>query len=101
MTSHKSLPIGDEHPQHFLVHMPGNEILQPVDLTERGLELEHLPPALDGLSLVHLSDFHYTGKVAKPFFEEVCRLSNSLDPDMVIITGDLVDYETSAFPLGA
>ncbi len=91
VTSRESLPITDDHPQHFLVHLPGNEILA-VDLTERAIELEHLPAALDGLSIVHLSDFHFTGKVPKPFFEEVCRLSNSLNPDLVIVTGDLVDH---------
>ena len=79
-----------EYPHHFLVHLPRNEILQ-LDLTERVIDVPRLPPALDGLSIVHLSDFHFTGHVGKVFFDEVVRLSNELDPDLVAITGDLVD----------
>jgi uncharacterized protein len=79
-----------EHPHHALVHLPGNEALR-LDLTERGLDVPRLPPGLEGLSIVHLSDLHYTGHVGKPFFEEMARMSNALEPDLVAITGDLVD----------
>lgn len=79
-----------EYPHHFLVHLPRNEILQ-LDLTERVIDVPRLPPALDGLSIVHMSDFHFTGHVGKAYFHEVVRLSNELDPDLVAITGDLVD----------
>ena len=79
-----------EYPHHFLVHLPRNEILQ-LDLTERVIDVPRLPPALDGLSIVHLSDFHFTGHVGRVFFHEVARLSNELEPDLVAITGDLID----------
>ena len=84
-----SLPDGD-CPHHFLVHLPGNESLR-LDLTERAIELPRLPPALDGLSIVHVSDFHFTGRVGKVFFQEIVRVSNDLEPDLVAVTGDLVD----------
>ena len=89
-----------EHPHHFLVHLPGNESLQ-LDLTERAIDLPRLPPALDGLSIVHLSDLHFTGRVGKAYFQEVVRLSNELEPDLVAITGDLVDrsrHASTGFP---
>ena len=79
-----------DHPHHAIVHLPGNESLE-LDLTERGLDVPRLPPALEGLSIVHLSDFHFTGKVGKPFFEEIVRMSNALEPEIVALTGDLVD----------
>ena len=79
-----------DHPHHVIVHTPGNESLK-LDLTERGLDLPRLPPALEGLSIVHLSDFHFTGRLGKPFFEEVVRRSNALAPDIVALTGDLID----------
>jgi len=79
-----------EHAQHYLVRLPGNQILH-LDLTERAIEVPRLPAALDGLSLVHVSDFHFTGRVAKAYFEEVVRRSNLVEPDLVAITGDLVD----------
>ena len=79
-----------EHPHHAIVRLPGNESLA-LDLTERGLDVPRLPPELEGLSIVHLSDFHFTGKVGKPFFEEIVRMSNALEPEIVALTGDLVD----------
>jgi uncharacterized protein len=79
-----------DHPHHAIVRLPGNESLE-LDLTERGLDVPRLPPALEGLSIVHLSDFHFTGKVGKPFFEEVVRISNDLEPEIVALTGDFVD----------
>jgi predicted MPP superfamily phosphohydrolase len=79
-----------DHPHHALVHLPGNESLD-LDLTERGLDVPRLPPALDGLSIMHISDLHFTGKVGKPFFEEAMRMSNALEPDLVAVTGDIVD----------
>ena len=79
-----------DHPHHAIVRLPGNQSLA-LDLTERGLDVPRLPPALEGLSIVHLSDFHFTGKVGKPFFEEVVRMSNALEPEIVALTGDLVD----------
>lgn len=79
-----------DHPHHAIVRLPGNESLE-LDLTERGLDVPRLPPALEGLSIVHLSDLHLTGKVGKPFFEEIVRMSNALEPEIVALTGDLVD----------
>ena len=55
--------------------------------------MPRLPPELDGFSIVHLSDLHYTGHLAKGFFEEMARISNDLSPDLVAITGDLVDKD--------
>ena len=83
-------PETAEHPHHFLVRLPGNQSLH-LDLTERAIEVPRLPPAWDGLSLVHLSDLHFTGRVGKPYFQEIVRLSNELQPDLVVLTGDLVD----------
>ena len=79
-----------EHPHHFLVRLPGNQSLH-LDLTERTIEVPRLPAAWDGLSLVHLSDLHFNGRVGKPYFQEIVRLSNELEPDIVALTGDLID----------
>ena len=81
----------DQPAHHFLVHLPRNEILQ-LDMSERAIEVPRLRPPLDGLSIVHLSDFHFTGRVAKAYFQEVVRHANETDPDLVAVTGDLVDF---------
>ncbi|MDY0164924.1 MAG: metallophosphoesterase [Thermoguttaceae bacterium] len=82
--------ISEEHAHHFLVHLPGNEILH-LDLSERAIDVPRLPAVLDGFSIVHLSDFHFTGRIGKAYFREVVRLANQTQPDLIAITGDLID----------
>lgn len=78
-------------PEHSsLVRLLGAETLR-VEVAEKGLELTGLTPALDGLSILHLSDLHFTGKVSRRYFEEVVRLGNALEPDLVAVTGDIID----------
>ena len=55
------------------------------------LELDRLPPALDGLKICHLSDFHLTGQIDVAFFERVVAEANRFNPDLTVITGDLLD----------
>ena len=81
---------GADAAHHFLVYLPGNEILQ-LDVTERSIDVPRLARALDGLSIVHLSDLHFTGRVGKVYFQEVVRRCNEMEPDLVAITGDVVD----------
>jgi hypothetical protein len=90
LARHSAQPALEEHIYHFLVHWPGNEILK-LDMTEWAIEVPRLAPGLDGLSIVHVSDFHFTGRVGKAYFQEVVRQSNRMQPDLVAITGDLVD----------
>lgn len=75
---------------HRLVYLPRNQILD-MELCQRHLEVDHLDPALDGLSIVHLSDIHFTGRVGKAFFDQVVQWTNQFDPDLVVFTGDLID----------
>ena len=72
--------------------LPGNQFLQ-FEVRTLEVELPRLPPELDGLSLVHLTDFHMAGHVGKPYFDEVIRQANRLDADLVLITGDIIDDE--------
>ncbi|MBN1591142.1 MAG: metallophosphoesterase [Pirellulales bacterium] len=84
--------VSEDHMHHLLAHLPGNQILQ-IDVAERVLAMPRLDASLDGLSIVHLSDLHFTGRVGKAFFQEVVQLSNELEPDLVALTGDLVDTD--------
>ncbi len=73
-----------------LARIPGNELL---DLTvhEKTLRIPRLPAALEGFSIAHLSDLHFTGKVGKAWFEDVIERANGFDTDIVAVTGDLFD----------
>ena len=53
--------------------------------------LSNLPPALDGMTLVQLSDIHIGPTVGRQRVQAVVEQVNQLQPDLVVITGDLVD----------
>ena len=90
----RSIELPDESAgeHHRVVYIPGNESLA-LDIAERAVEIPRLPASLDGLTIVHLSDLHFTGRVGKSFFRHVVRLCNELAADLAIITGDLVDKD--------
>ena len=80
----------DDHDRHFLIRVPGNQTLN-LDVLERGVDLRGLPQVLDGFTVLHLSDLHFTGKVPRGYFEEVVQICNDLKPDLAVMTGDLLD----------
>jgi predicted MPP superfamily phosphohydrolase len=53
--------------------------------------LAKLPKDHSGYSIVQLTDVHIGPTLGKEFLEGVVRTANQLAPDMVVITGDLVD----------
>jgi len=53
--------------------------------------LVKLPPGMDGTTIVQLSDVHVGPTIGKRFLERVVETVNALDPDVIAITGDLVD----------
>ncbi|MCE9545743.1 MAG: metallophosphoesterase [Planctomycetia bacterium] len=76
----------------MLARLPGNQILE-LSVHEKEIEIPRLPPELDGLSIAHLSDLHFTGRVGKAWFEEVVRRVDAMQPDLIAVTGDLIDRE--------
>jgi predicted MPP superfamily phosphohydrolase len=53
--------------------------------------LDRLPKRLSGTTIVQLSDVHVGPTIGRPFIEAVVKQVNALEPDVVAITGDLVD----------
>jgi len=74
----------------WVVRLPRNQMLQ-LDVNVKTLEIPRLDPSLDGLSIAHLSDLHYSGRVGRAFFDRVVEESNRLEADLVVVTGDVVD----------
>jgi len=66
-----------------------------VEVTRIEIPLRHLPPDLDGLSVVHLSDVHYGMLHENGRLSDLVRRVNELRPDLVVFTGDLVDGAVS------
>ncbi|KFE71259.1 metallophosphoesterase [Hyalangium minutum] len=59
------------------------------------VRLPGLPKALDGFTLVQLSDVHVGPVIQRRFMDAVVAQCNALKPDLMVITGDLVDGSVS------
>jgi predicted MPP superfamily phosphohydrolase len=63
----------------------------PPEVTELALAVPRLPRTLDGLTIVQLTDVHVGHFIERRFMDELVERVNALKPDVVAITGDLVD----------
>ncbi len=65
------------------------------------LAIVDLPAALDGTTIVQLSDLHYDGKrLSEALLRQVIKVTNQAEPDLVVITGDFVtDDPAPIYPL--
>jgi predicted MPP superfamily phosphohydrolase len=65
--------------------------LGPVRVRRIEVHLPKLGADLDGLTVVQLSDLHVGPTIGRQQMEDIVRRTNALAPDVVAITGDLVD----------
>jgi len=73
-------------------------------VTRVDIPLRGLPPEMDGFSIVQVSDVHYGMLTENGRLSKIVDRINELQPDVVVITGDLVDegvfhMEEMAIPL--
>lgn len=64
------------------------------------IKIEHLPSSLQGLKIVQLSDIHLGSWASQKPIERAVEIVNSLDADIVVFTGDMVNFsgaETKGF----
>jgi hypothetical protein len=65
--------------------------LRPPALKQLQVALPKLPAALAGTTLVQLSDLHIGATKSEAFAEDVVRRTNALHPDIIVLTGDIVE----------
>ena len=68
--------------------------------------LPRLAPALDGFTIVQITDIHVGLTVGEGFVADIVERVNALSPDLIALTGDLVDGRVAdigsrLYPLGA
>jgi predicted MPP superfamily phosphohydrolase len=61
------------------------------DIVDVEVTLPRLPRELDGFSIVQLSDLHTGLTIDRDFVQRVVDRTNALSPDLIALTGDLVD----------
>lgn len=79
-------------PTRLAAALPGNQYLS-IAVHEKRLRIPRLPPELNGLRIMHLSDLHLTGRLVKPFYERIVELADAAEPDLIALTGDLIENE--------
>jgi predicted MPP superfamily phosphohydrolase len=57
------------------------------------INLRRLPVPLDRFRIVHLSDFHHSPLTGREQIERAVEIANSLNPDLIALTGDYVSHE--------
>ena len=73
----------------------------PPVVNEVAVRLPGLPKALDGFTLVQLSDIHVAPLIQRRFMDALVAQCNGLKADLVCITGDLVDGSVQALGYAA
>jgi hypothetical protein len=69
--------------------------LAPPRLRRVEIALPHWPASLDGFRIVQICDIHIGSLLDRRFARHLVDRVNSLDPDLVAVTGDLVDGSVS------
>lgn len=60
---------------------------------QHAVGLRRLPRELDGFRVVHLSDIHHGPFTGRQQVERAVEVANSLQPDIIALTGDYVSHE--------
>jgi predicted MPP superfamily phosphohydrolase len=84
-------PLG-HGPFRWLTRVPGNQAFE-IDVARKELRLPRLPAEWDGLSILHLSDWHFIGTIDRPYFERAADLAAEQRADLIVFTGDLLDRQ--------
>lgn len=75
-------------------------MMQLGDFRVREIEvpLRDLPADLDGMTIAHVSDTHVGRFTYGQKLKNIAEVTNSLRADLVLLTGDLIDYSLSDLP---
>ncbi|OWY27555.1 metallophosphoesterase [Herbaspirillum robiniae] len=60
-------------------------------VVEVSVPIANLPRQLEGFTIVQISDIHVGPTIKRPYLQAIVDKVNALQPDVVAITGDLVD----------
>jgi predicted MPP superfamily phosphohydrolase len=76
----------------WMLHLPRHDSFR-LNRREWAVTIPGLPAPLDGLRIVHLSDFHLAPCFERRFFESAVAACRAWPADLVVMTGDLVEHD--------
>jgi len=71
------------------------------ELVELPVRIAALPRSLDGYVIAQVSDLHGGNYIGERELDEGFELVRAAKPDLVVVTGDMVDFDTTFAPLVA
>ena len=74
--------------------------LEQFRVREMDLVIPALPPALDGMTICHVSDLHVGPFTSERVIRRAAEKINRLRTDLVLFTGDLINSQLSELPAG-
>jgi predicted MPP superfamily phosphohydrolase len=101
--SSRTIDLAAEHGAETLIgngrhawwlRIPGNDSLS-LRLNHWRITRADLPEAIDGLSILHVTDFHFAPTYRRDYFDRVVDALDSRTFDLVLFTGDLIDDPAS------
>jgi len=60
--------------------------------SEHIIPVARLPHELNGLSIVHLTDLHFSSYSSPAFLKRILKKTAKLNPHLILFTGDLISY---------
>jgi predicted MPP superfamily phosphohydrolase len=90
LTSELAVPLTSPGVVTWLASLPRNQLLKP-QIHYKQVCIPRLPAAGDGIKIAHITDLHMSGRVQKAYFAWLVERVNEWQPDVVALTGDLVE----------
>jgi uncharacterized protein len=75
---------------YLLSRLPGNEALT-ILVQEKRLAIPRWIAGAGRMRIAHLSDLHMSGRITRCYFERVVEEVNCCEPDLIALTGDLIE----------
>jgi len=66
-----------------------------LEFVQQKMPIQFLPPELNGLKLIQISDMHVGNRFDRQFIIDSFIEAQALNPDIVVYTGDFVHFESS------
>ena len=93
---------GSTAPAVFTLGVTGISLaqLQHFRIRKMDAPIPDLPPSLDGLTIAHVTDLHVGQFTHGAILDEIVETTNALRADLVVGTGDLINFDLKDLPAG-